>query len=174
MRGMRIAILACAALMATAMAARAAPIELSWEVLRGADPTPAETLTTTDMLPVGARYDGQEIRIEGYMLPVDREGDKVYEFLLVPFAGACSHMPQPPANQLIHVFPSQAYVAKGNYEPISVTGKFRAEPDRLQFFMVDGTKVVDVDFALSGARVAHSDALAAPPATQNPLLRSRK
>ncbi len=64
------------------------------------------------MLPVGARYDGQEIRIEGYMLPVDREGDKVYEFLLVPYAGACSHMPQPPANQMIHVFPAQPYARR--------------------------------------------------------------
>ncbi|RVC56027.1 DUF3299 domain-containing protein, partial [Mesorhizobium sp. M00.F.Ca.ET.038.03.1.1] len=43
------------------------------------------------------------IQLAGYALPVDRDGDLVYQFLLVPWTGACSHMPTPPPNQIVLV-----------------------------------------------------------------------
>ncbi|RVC72731.1 DUF3299 domain-containing protein, partial [Mesorhizobium sp. M4A.F.Ca.ET.022.05.2.1] len=49
------------------------------------------------------------IRLAGYALPVDREGDLVYQFLLVPWTGACSHMPTPPPNQIVLVTPAHPY-----------------------------------------------------------------
>jgi len=47
--------------------------------------------------------DGKIVRIPGYVLPTEFSGDKVVEFLLVPYVGACVHTPPPPANQMVHV-----------------------------------------------------------------------
>ena len=46
---------------------------------------------------------GAAIRIAGFIVPLERDGDAVRELLLVPYFGACVHVPPPPANQIIHV-----------------------------------------------------------------------
>lgn len=52
--------------------------------------------------PVNPKLEGARIRIPGFVVPLERAGDKVTEFLLVPYFGACIHTPPPPANQIIH------------------------------------------------------------------------
>ena len=47
--------------------------------------------------------DGKRVRIGGYVVPLDFEATNVKEFLLVPFVGACIHVPPPPPNQIIYV-----------------------------------------------------------------------
>ncbi len=47
--------------------------------------------------------DGQKIRLEGFVAPLTYDGDIVTEFLLVPYFGACIHVPAPPANQTVMV-----------------------------------------------------------------------
>ena len=47
--------------------------------------------------------DGQTVRIPGYLLPLELIGDRVNEFLLVPYVGACIHVPPPPLNQIVSV-----------------------------------------------------------------------
>ena len=46
----------------------------------------------------------------------------IREFLLVPYFGACVHVPPPPANQLIHVIPDQPIAAGLNMSPVWVNG----------------------------------------------------
>lgn len=53
--------------------------------------------------PVEPALRGSKIRIPGFIIPLDRQGDLVSELLLVPYFGACIHTPPPPANQIIHV-----------------------------------------------------------------------
>jgi len=55
-----------------------------------------------DAPPVKA-LDGRPVRIAGYVIPLDRENDEVHEFLLLPYFGACIHVPPPPSNQIIYV-----------------------------------------------------------------------
>ena len=55
-----------------------------------------------DAPPVKA-LDGRLVRIAGYVIPLDRENDEVHEFLLLPYFGACIHVPPPPSNQIIYV-----------------------------------------------------------------------
>ncbi len=47
--------------------------------------------------------DGENVRIPGYMVPLDLQDGKVTEFLLVPYFGACIHSPPPPPNQTVFV-----------------------------------------------------------------------
>ena len=115
-----------------------------------------------------------QVRIEGFLLPVDREGDLVYEFMLVPYPGACAHTAQPPPEQMIHVFPARPYRSVGNYEPIAVTGRLKALNETTQLFIVDGVKVIESGYALSSATVTSAPTLRAAPAQANPLLSKRK
>jgi hypothetical protein len=44
-----------------------------------------------------------ELRVPGYMVPLADNLEEVTEFLLVPYPGACIHVPPPPPNQIVHV-----------------------------------------------------------------------
>lgn len=83
--------------------------------------TPAARSATP--APVVTTLDGERVQIGGYVVPLDFEATKVKEFLLVPFVGACIHVPPPPANQIIYVKAEQGFEVKGNFDPVYVTGK---------------------------------------------------
>lgn len=51
--------------------------------------------------PVVKSLDGRKIRLGGFAVPLDGDGKITTEFLLVPYYGACIHVPPPPANQAI-------------------------------------------------------------------------
>ena len=49
-------------------------------------------------------YDGKSIRIPGFIVPLESAGERIVtEFFVVPYFGACLHIPPPPPNQIIHV-----------------------------------------------------------------------
>ncbi len=75
-----------------------------------------------DRAPVVERMNGRRIRIPGFVVPLEGDGKTIREFLLVPYFGACIHVPPPPANQLIHVMPDKAIPAKWNMVPVWVSG----------------------------------------------------
>ena len=66
-----------------------------------------------DEAPLEPSMNGKRIRIAGFAVPLERVGDDVSEFLLVPYFGACIHSPPPPANQTIHV------LVKGKPRPMN-------------------------------------------------------
>lgn len=69
--------------------------------------------------------DGQRVSIGGYVVPLDFEATRVTDFLLVPFVGACIHVPPPPANQIIYVKIPGGVEIKGAFDPVTVTGTIR-------------------------------------------------
>jgi len=46
---------------------------------------------------------GKTVRLKGFMVPVEDSQSEVTEFLLVPNALACVHVPPPPPNYIVHV-----------------------------------------------------------------------
>jgi uncharacterized protein len=50
---------------------------------------------------------GQRVKIAGFVVPLDINKTTVKEFLLVPYFGACIHVPPPPSNQVVHAFNSK-------------------------------------------------------------------
>lgn len=71
-------------------------------------------------------YDDKTVRLPGYLLPLEFSADGVTEFLLVPYVGACIHVPPPPANQIVFVTTAEPYRSFGLFEPVYVTGTFGA------------------------------------------------
>jgi hypothetical protein len=70
-----------------------------------ADRAMAKLRQKWDDAPVVTQFNGQRIRIPGYVVPLDASRDANRAFLLVPYFGACIHTPPPPANQIILVDP---------------------------------------------------------------------
>jgi len=75
--------------------------------------------------PVDHALDGRRIRIAGFMVPLDEAKGEVGEFLLVPYFGACIHVPPPPANQIIDVVPGKPVKGFRMMDPVWVNGVLR-------------------------------------------------
>lgn len=73
--------------------------------------------------PVVEGLNGKRVQIGGYVVPLDFEATSVKEFLLVPYVGACIHVPPPPANQIVYVQAPRGFQVKSMFEPVYVTGK---------------------------------------------------
>jgi uncharacterized protein len=80
---------------------------------------------TDDAPAVVAELDGKRIRIGGYVVPLDFDATKIKEFLLVPFVGACIHVPPPPPNQIIYVKADEGFEVAGQFDPVYVTGTLK-------------------------------------------------
>ena len=74
---------------------------------------------------VVAELDGKRVHIGGYVVPLDFEATRVKEFLLVPFVGACIHVPPPPANQIVYVKVGEGLRREGTFDPVWVTGTMK-------------------------------------------------
>lgn len=82
-----------------------------------------------------ADYDGQRVSMPGYALPLEFSPEGVTEFLLVPYIGACLHVPPPPPNQLVMIKSEQPYIFDDVFIPVTVTGvfsRFKTEIDEIE------------------------------------------
>ena len=70
---------------------------------------------------------GKSVRLGGYVVPLDFEATNVKEFLLVPFVGACIHVPPPPANQIVYVKVDQGFEVSDTFTPVTVTGTIKTD-----------------------------------------------
>ncbi len=73
---------------------------------------------------VRPELDGTDIRIAGYLVPVDYNDDQqATAFFAVPFFGACLHLPPPPPNQIILVHSEQGVDIDDIYTPYWLSGE---------------------------------------------------
>lgn len=75
--------------------------------------------------PVEESMDGRMIKIPGFVVPLVEEGLRVTEFFLVPYFGACIHVPPPPSNQMIHVTFEPGTDVENLYDAIWVSGELK-------------------------------------------------
>lgn len=90
-------------------------------------------------------WNGRTVRLSGYMIPLDYDGTGVTAFMLMPYVGACIHVPPPPANQLVLVTAEQPYESDGLFAPVTVTGMFGTAST--------STQLAEIGYALSADRV---------------------
>jgi hypothetical protein len=99
---------------------------------------------------------GQHVRIPGYLLPLEVSRDnKVTEFLLVPYVGACIHVPPPPPNQIVHIKTADknGYKSKGLYEPVWVTGVISIESMVKDLYLVDGSAGINIGYSMQADQI---------------------
>ncbi|MBC3376941.1 DUF3299 domain-containing protein [Pseudomonas sp. SWRI92] len=79
--------------------------------------------------PVVKTLDGQQIRLPGYIVPLEvSEEGRTTDFLLVPYFGACIHVPPPPSNQIVHVKSEVGVKLDELYQPYWVEGPMQVKP----------------------------------------------
>ena len=71
--------------------------------------------------------DGQIVRMPGFLLPTEFDGAAVTNFLLVPYVGACIHVPPPPPNQMVFVDFAEGFEGARMFTAVRVTGRMTAE-----------------------------------------------
>jgi len=78
--------------------------------------------------PVVEALDGVQVKLPGYIVPLDMsEEGRVIEFLLVPYFGACIHVPPPPSNQIVHATSELGVKVEQLYQPFWIEGPLRVE-----------------------------------------------
>ncbi|MEM9531052.1 MAG: DUF3299 domain-containing protein [Pseudomonadota bacterium] len=88
----------------------------------------AQGASQSPAVSVVAELDGQAVRLPGFIVPL--ESDEVgllSEFFLVPYFGACIHVPPPPPNQLVYVKLDEPFELKSLWDPFWVSGEMKAK-----------------------------------------------
>ena len=91
---------------------------------------------------------GLYVRMLGYLLPLDFDGKKGVEFLLVPWVGACIHTPPPPQNQIIYIAFEEGYSSSSRYDPVWIEGVLRTESVTKELFLVDGNSEIRLGYTM--------------------------
>jgi hypothetical protein len=83
-----------------------------------------QALVSTRIKP---EMDGRAVRIPGFIVPLEFDGEQIItEFFLVPYFGACLHMPPPAPNQIIHVKHEEGLELEALYYPFWISGVLTA------------------------------------------------
>ncbi|MCW8109845.1 DUF3299 domain-containing protein [Alteromonas ponticola] len=131
------------------------PVEVYWEDLvpAGFNPMQAPSVSHEGSMaqlqpnaPVVSKYDGQRVKIPGFVVPLEGTAELTTEFLLVPYFGACIHVPPPPSNQIVYVKFEQGVPIDNLSDAIWVTGVLSTEGW--------AGEIASVGYRLSGESVA--------------------
>ena len=95
----------------------------------------------------------QQVRLAGYVLPLEMDGLKITEFLLVPYVGACIHEPVPPANQIVLVTFAQGIEVDGRFTPVWVQGKMNTQIGTTKLYLIDGSADIPRSYTLKADAV---------------------
>ena len=98
---------------------------------------------------VRKELNGSKVKIPGFVIPLEGDQNMVTEFLLVPYFGACIHVPPPPPNQIVYVrFPKGAPIQQ-LWDVIYVVGTLKAETTNHELaetaYVIEGTQIEEYD-----------------------------
>ena len=105
-----------------ALYAAGSAVTVNWQTLQTLD----SNTPLAKQKSAAQQLDGKTVSIPGFMVPLEDDSDQVTEFLLVPYAGACIHVPPPPPNQIVYVKMNSSSKVKVTFtDPIMVTGQLK-------------------------------------------------
>ena len=117
--------------------------------LQDSDPRAMEALEKMkalwDSAPTEPSLAGMRVRLPGFAIPLEAKADKVSEFLLVPYFGACIHVPPPPSNQIVHVKSEVGVKLDELYQPYWIEGAMQVKPSSSELadagYQMDAQKI---------------------------------
>ena len=83
----------------------------------------SEIRAVWDNAPVVEKLNGRTVRLPGFVVPLDFDAQELTEFLLVPYFGACIHVPPPPANQIVYVKSDKGIAIDKLYDAVVIQGQ---------------------------------------------------
>ncbi|MGI9523649.1 MAG: DUF3299 domain-containing protein [Hyphomicrobiaceae bacterium] len=102
---------------------------------------------------VNTALNGEQIRMPGYLLPLEFSEEGETDFLLVPYVGACIHVPPPPANQIVFVRLTERFKVDDLFTAVWVTGTMKTKQSSKALTLVDGSTDVSVGYHIDDGSV---------------------
>lgn len=69
------------------------------------------------------QFNNKKIKVPAFIVPLEYdEQQRVIEFFLVPYFGACIHLPPPPPNQIIYAAYDQGITVEALYDAFWISG----------------------------------------------------
>ena len=73
-------------------------------------------------------FDKKSIRLPGFVVPLaSDEKNRVTEFFIVPYFGACLHLPPPPPNQIVYATIKEGFELESLYDAFWFEGQLNIE-----------------------------------------------
>ncbi len=87
------------------------------------DPSNQAWSEVLESVNVRKALDGKKVRLPGFIVPIEYDDEQnITSFFLVPYFGACIHVPPPPPNQIIFVSGAKGLKADMIYNPFWIEG----------------------------------------------------
>lgn len=132
-----------AATLVACLARASEPREIAWEDLVPKDeanklnqppsnepPLSHNTFGIQQSGTVVPELNGERVKLPAFVVPLDGDENALTELLLVPYFGACIHVPPPPSNQIVYFNSEKEPVDVENldlYMPVWATGTLMTE-----------------------------------------------
>ena len=100
---------------------------------------------------INTDLNGANVRLAGYLLPLEFSDEGVTDFLLVPYVGACIHVPPPPANQIVFVRLTKKFKVDDLFTAVWVSGQLKTKATSKALTLIDGTADVAVGYHIDSA-----------------------
>ncbi|WP_445767839.1 DUF3299 domain-containing protein [Rheinheimera sp.] len=95
---------------------------------QGDDPAAQQWQQILKSAKVREEFNNTKVRIPGFIVPLEFDAEQnVTSFFLVPYFGACIHVPPPPPNQIIYMHGAKNLKADMIYSPFWISGTLKTE-----------------------------------------------
>ena len=108
------------------------------------------TQQTNDIVPDLSIND---MKLAGFLVPLEMEGLIGKQFILVPTAGACIHTPPPPVNQTILVEFPEGHELQSLYTPVWVTGNIKTGAVDTSVALSDGNQDIQTGYVIDASDI---------------------
>ena len=99
--------------------------------------------------PVNESLNGAFVKIPGFIAPLEYSEEMITEFLLVPYFGACIHVPAPPPSQTVLVKTADGHGISiaDSYNPIWIVGQLTTD--------ANSTELADAGYYMENAIIEY-------------------
>ena len=94
-----------------------------------------------------------DMKLAGFLVPLEMEGLIGKQFILVPTAGACIHTPPPPVNQTILVEFPEGHELQSLYTPVWVTGNIKTGAVDTSIALSDGNQDIETGYVIDASDI---------------------
>lgn len=103
--------------------------------------------------PVNDELNGKKIKLQGFVTALEVNKGLINDFLLVPYYGACIHVPPPPINQTLYIKPDaeQKLMMKDTYLPVTVIGTIKVDKAATELAEA-GYQIIDAKVEITDRR----------------------
>lgn len=119
-------------------------VEIDWRKMQELD---VKTKAAPDWF---KNLNGKLVKLPGYAVPLDDNMKEIREFIMVPDAMSCIHVPPPPANMTVYVKMTEPIVYNSYQRAVWITGQLLIEDTKSEkanaAWKIKGVKMAPYEF----------------------------